>query len=171
LTFAVAYSYRGFAWYLEGQSEGPEGALAAYRQALPDLDKAIELDASYAPSRRHRGNVIIATYRALRSLGRPTNSLLDRAIDDLKDAVTLDPTSKSNANALGEAYLLNGQYQDAVASFERTIELDSSYAAPYDGLCSTYRMLGRLDEARKYAELAAVRDEAFASKSCLTRPI
>jgi hypothetical protein len=70
---------------------------------------AIQLDPSYAPVRRHRGNTIVATYKALRALGRPTNDILDRAIDDLKDAVKLDPTSKANTNALREAQLLKQQ--------------------------------------------------------------
>ena len=81
----------------------------AYREGFPDLDMAIRLDPSYAPVRRHRGNTIVATYKALRDLGQPTNDILDRAIDDLKDAVKLDPTSKTNANALREARLLKQQ--------------------------------------------------------------
>ena len=56
--------------------------------------------------RRHRGNTIVATYNALKALRLPTNDILDRAIDDLKDAVRLDPTSEANSHALQEAYLL-----------------------------------------------------------------
>jgi hypothetical protein len=48
-----------------------------------------------------------------RALGQPTNDILDRAIDDLKDAVDLDPTSKTNADALGEAYLVKWYQRDA----------------------------------------------------------
>jgi tetratricopeptide (TPR) repeat protein len=106
---AVAYSYRGFAWYLEGSTKNPRDAYEAYRKGFPDLDMAIQLDPSYAPVRRHRGNTIVATYKALRALGRPTNDILDRAIDDLKDAVKLDPTSKANTDALREAQLLKQQ--------------------------------------------------------------
>jgi tetratricopeptide (TPR) repeat protein len=113
-TFAPAYSYRGFAWYLEGSTaKDPRNALVAYRQGLPDLDMAIRLDPSYAPVRRHRGNTSVAMYKARRALGQPTNDILDRAIDDLKVAVKLDPTSKTNANALGEAYLVKWHQRDA----------------------------------------------------------
>jgi tetratricopeptide (TPR) repeat protein len=111
--FAPAYSYRGFAWYLEGLTKDPRNALEAYRQGFSDLDIAIRLDPSYAPVRRHRGNTIVATYKVLRALGQPTNDILDRAIDDLKDAVELDPTSKTNANALGEAYRVKWNQRDA----------------------------------------------------------
>jgi Caspase domain len=111
---AVAYSYRGFAWYSEGSTaKDQRDAYEAYRKGFPDLDMAIQLDPSYAPVRRHRGNTIVATYKALRALGQPTNDILDRAIDDLKDAVELDPTSKTNANALGEAYLVKWYQRDA----------------------------------------------------------
>jgi tetratricopeptide (TPR) repeat protein len=112
--FAPAYSYRGFAWYLEGSTaKDPRKSLEAYRQGVSDLDMAIRLDPSYAPVRRHRGNTFVATYKARRALGQPTNDIIDRAIDDLKDAVELDPTSKANANALGEAYLVKWNQRDA----------------------------------------------------------
>jgi tetratricopeptide (TPR) repeat protein len=104
---AVAYSYRGFAWYLEGQTfKDPESALRAYQQGSPDLDVAIKLDPSYAPVRRHRGNMMVAEYNARRASRLPTNDILDRAIDDLKYAGRLDATSEANSHALEEAYRL-----------------------------------------------------------------
>ena len=168
---ASAFSYRGFAWYLEGLTKNPDSALTTYRQSFADLDRSIRLDPSYAPVRRHRGQTIVATYRALKALGKPTNDIIDRAIDDFKDAIKLDPTSKTNANALGQAYLIKGAYQTAIESFNKAIEHDRSYAAPYAGLCMAYRMKGNLDEARKNAQLAADRDSDLKSKSCLTKPI
>ena len=112
-TFAQAYSFRGFAWYQEGLTKDPQNALVAYQQGFSDFDIAIRLDPKYAPVRRHRGNTNVATYKALRALRRPTNDILDRAIDDLKDAVELDPTSKKNADALDEAYLVKWYQRDA----------------------------------------------------------
>ena len=104
---AVAHSYRGFAWYLEGSTaKDPRDAYEAYRKGLPDLDMAIQLDPSYAPVRRHRGNMMVATYNARRASRLPTNDILDRAIDDLKYAERLDPTSEANSRALEEAYRL-----------------------------------------------------------------
>jgi tetratricopeptide (TPR) repeat protein len=104
---AVAYSYRGFAWYLEGQTfKDPESALRAYQQGSPDMDVAIKLDPSYAPVRRHRGNMMVATYNARRASRLPTKDILDRAIDDLKYAERIDPTSEANSRALEDAYRL-----------------------------------------------------------------
>lgn len=169
-TLALPYRYRGFAWYLEGTTRtDPAEALAAYRAGFPDLDRAVQLDPSDATGRRHRGNTIVATYKALQALHRPVNDILDRAIDDLRAAVTLDPTSKINVNALGQAYLLKGQYGLAIATFADAIAKDRSYAAPYDGTCVAYRMLGRQADARAYAKSAAARDSDLRSMSCLTR--
>jgi hypothetical protein len=53
----------------------------------------------------------VATYNALRALRRPTNDILDRAIDDLNDAVRLDPTSEANRHALEEAYAIKNKAQ------------------------------------------------------------
>jgi Tfp pilus assembly protein PilF len=168
---APALSFRGFSWYLEGLSKNPQDALAAYRTGFSDFDRAIQVDPSYAPVRRHRGNTIVATYKALRALGKPTNDILDRALDDLQAATKLDPTSKTNANALGEAYLVKGSYRAAIDSFKKAIELDRSFAAPYAGICSAYKRLGEDTAAIKYAQLAADHDRDLVSRQCLTSPI
>jgi tetratricopeptide (TPR) repeat protein len=168
----LPYSYRGYSWYLEGTSRtNPSESLAAYREGFPDLDEAIKLDPGYAPVRRHRGNMIVATYKALRALRKPVNDTLDRAINDLRDAVRLSPTSKVNANALGEAYLLKGSYNLAIEAFTSAIARDASYAAPYDGICVAYRMLGRQADANRYAREAAERDSDLRSRPCLTRTL
>ena len=155
---------------LEGKTKDPSGALEAYRKGFPDLDKAIQLDPAYAPARRHRGNTILGTYHALRPLGKPTNDIIDNAIDDFKAAVQLDP-SRTNHNALGEGYLTKGSYNGAIASFTKAIAVDASYAAPYSGLCVAYRMLGDWDAAHKYAALAAARDSGLRSKPCFTKKV
>src|SRR5262249_14659648 len=63
---AVAYSYRGFAWYLEGlAAKDSWNALVAYRKGFPDLDMAIQLDQTYAPVRRHPANTILPTFKTL----------------------------------------------------------------------------------------------------------
>jgi Tfp pilus assembly protein PilF len=166
---AAAFSYRGFAWYLEGlnKMQDPKAALSDYRRAFVDLDTAIQLEPSNASMRRHRGDAILATYQARKSLGLPTNDILDRAIDDLNYAVRLDPTSKSNAYSLGKAHLTKGSYRLAIEKFNNAIQIDPSYATPYAGLCAAYQLSGDVNSARKYAQLAANRDSDLSSKSCL----
>jgi tetratricopeptide (TPR) repeat protein len=172
--FAPAFSYRGFSWYLEGQdlqSRNPARAVDAYRNAQPDFNMAIRLDPNYAPVRRHSGNNRLAMYDALRTLGKPTSGLLDGAINDLQAATMLDPTSKSNAFGLGQAYLLSGSYQAAIDNFRKAIARDGTYAAPYAGLCKAYRMMGKMNLAQQNARLAADRAAEFRSMRCLTDPV
>jgi uncharacterized caspase-like protein len=168
---ALPYSYRGYAWFREGLTQDPQSAILTYRKAFQDLDNAIALDPGYAPVRRHRGNTILAVYKALRAQGKPTNNILDNAIADFKAAITLDPTSKTNANALGNAYLVKGSYADAIDNFNKAIRRDDSYAAPYAGLCAAHLALGNLSTARTNAQRAAALDSDHQSMPCLRKSI
>jgi tetratricopeptide (TPR) repeat protein len=168
-SFAPAFSYRGFAWYLEGRAmRAPKEALTRYHKALQDLDGAVKLDPTYLPVRRHRGNTRVAEYWALQALREPTNGIVEQALDDFKEAARLDPTSKISANALGRAYLLQRSYDSAIESFKKAIDRDQKYAAAYSGLCFAYRMRGDMANARKNAQLAAKYDNELDSKPCLT---
>jgi Tfp pilus assembly protein PilF len=164
---ALPYSYRGYSWYREGTLlKNMNDSLDSYRKGLADLDVAIRLDPQYAPSRRHRGNTNVAIYKALKEMGKPTGDFLNRGIQDLEGAVGLSE-SKTNANALGEAYLIRGSYVKAIESFNNAIARDRSYAAPYSGICLAYRMQDDLNTAREYARKAAARDDGLKSWPCL----
>jgi tetratricopeptide (TPR) repeat protein len=163
---ALPYSYRGYSWFKEGTLlKNPSDAIIPYRQGLADLDVAIKLDPQYAPARRHRGNTNVAIYKALKEIGKPTGDFLNRGIQDLEGAVGLNG-SKTNENALGEAYLIKGSYDKAIVSFNNAIARDRSYAAPYSGLCLAYRMQDDLSTAREYAKRAAARDDGLKSWPC-----
>ena len=164
------YNYRGYAWYEEGlTTKSPKEQLKLYDNAFKDLDEAIRRSPDFAPTYRHRGNAIVATFKALKILGRPTNDILANAIKDLKKARELDPASKTNANALGDAYLVKGYYSSAIDSFNAAIAINGSYAAPYSGICAAYRSLGNLSAAKRYAQLAADRDSDLKLKPCLNQ--
>ena len=99
----------------------PKEALTRYHNALEDLDRAIKLDPNYPPVRRHRGNTRLAEYWALQALGKSTNDIVEQALDDFMEAVRLDRTSKTSANALGRAYLLRGSYDSAIENFHEKL--------------------------------------------------
>ncbi len=166
---APAHSYRGFAWYLDGVTRSdPETSLHMYRTGFPDLDKAIRFDPAYAIARRHRGNTIMATYRALIRLKRPVNTILDNAIDDLRQSVRLEPDGRFNLQFLGMAYLVGGRYGDAIAEFNKATALFPNYVAPYSGRCMAYRMLKDMQSARLLADWAASRYSRLKQRPCLT---
>ncbi|MDB5225430.1 MAG: peptidase [Candidatus Adlerbacteria bacterium] len=170
---AIMFSYRGFSWLQDGNNtKDSDKALSMYRAGFNDLDTAIKLEGTYPTSYRHRGNMIMATYRLLKVTRRSTNRILDNAVKDLQNAAALDPTSAFNAYFLGEAYNLRGEGQDfekAVSWFEKAIELNSKYVAPHSGLCYAYRMMGKRASAEEKAAYAAKRDDQQQDKSCLKR--
>ncbi len=164
---AIPYSYRGFSWYREGTlSQNPNDAITLYQRALADLNVAVKLDPAYAPARRHRGNTNVSIHKALQQAGRPTADFLNRGIQDLEAAVGING-SRTNFNALGDAYLIEGSYGKAIRNFNDAIARDGSYAAPYAGLCLAYRMQDNLSVAREYARKAASRDDGLKSLQCL----
>jgi uncharacterized caspase-like protein len=170
---AINYSYRGYAWLQDGlNAQNQHEALAMYRSGFEDLDAAIRLEPAYPNSYRHRGNMIAATWKALKRTGQRTNRILDNAISDLQNAAKLDPASAKNAYFLGEAYNLRGgpgDYQDAIRWFGKALEISPKFVAPHSGLCFAKRMLGDTDAARQEADYAARRDSDQADRSCLTK--
>jgi len=164
----LTYNYRGYAWYEEGLSKPPIEGLKFYDKAFLDFDEAIRLSPTYAPAYRHRGNTILATFKALRKIGKPTNKILDNAINDFNMAIGLDSNSKTSPNSLGGAYLLKGDYASAIKNFNIAIALNQTYAAPYAGLCATYRLMGNAKLADDYERLAGARDDDK-SKACVAQ--
>jgi len=168
---AINYSYRGYAWFQDGlRASDPEVALSYFRSGFDDLDKAIEIEKTYPNSYRHRGNMIAATWKVRKRLGKPVNRILDAAIRDLKTAADLDPTSMSNAYYLGEAYNLRGEgsdYSEAIRWFNTALSINPKFVAPHSGLCYAYRMTGNIAMAQQEAAYAASRDSDQANKSCL----
>jgi Tfp pilus assembly protein PilF len=180
---ALPHSFRGYAAYMQGNDQLESArrkrsaadrdaavsvALRFYGDAFRSYDRAILISSQYAPVRRHRGNAIIAVYNARRLAGMPVPAdILDRAIADLRTAAELDPTSKTNANALGDGLLLKNDPAEAIGWFDRAIALDRSYAAPYDGICRAQVQLGDFGKARRYARDAAARDSDLRDMPCL----
>jgi tetratricopeptide (TPR) repeat protein len=87
-----------------------------YDEALADLNRAIELDPSYAWAIGRRGE----TYQDLERY--------DEALADLNRAIELDPSYAWAIGHRGETYQDLERYDEALADFNRAIELDPSLA-------------------------------------------
>jgi tetratricopeptide (TPR) repeat protein len=105
----LAYNNRGIAY----------SRLGMYRNALEDLNKAIEMKSDYADAYGNRG-VIYS------SLGQ--NQL---AFEDFNKAIQLQPDFADLYNNRGVAYTKLGLYQSAVVDFSKAIELNPYYADAY----------------------------------------
>ena len=75
----------------------------------------------------------LATWQAARLYARGSAALeageTDRAIRDLERAATLVPHASEVQNHLGAAYAADGRDADALAAFERAVDLDCDNAA------------------------------------------
>ncbi len=105
----LAYNNRGIAY----------SRLGLYRNALEDLNKAIEMKSDYADAYGNRG-VIYS------NLGQ---NLL--AFEDFNKAIQLQPDFADLYNNRGVAYTKLGLYQNAVIDFSKAIELNPYYADAY----------------------------------------
>ncbi|HZI62878.1 MAG TPA: protein kinase, partial [Pyrinomonadaceae bacterium] len=78
----------------------------------------------------------------LASMGR-----LDQAIDELRQALELDPLSLSIGSNIGLLLYLARRYDDALDQFQRNLEMDRTFVYTHFQLALTYEQCGRYDEA------------------------
>lgn len=64
---------------------------------------------------------------------------LKKAIEYLKKAIAIDPVKELYYEDLGVAYGLNGQYNEAISTAKKLIELNPDYAPAYINLAISYR--------------------------------
>jgi adenylate cyclase len=114
-----------------------------HEQAIAHLERAIALDPNDARAYVHLANV-------LNYAGRPVE-----AIGLVKKAMRLDPfNSDRYLWALGHAYLMSRQYEDAIEALKRTLKHNPDLLPPHILLAIIYSELNREDEAR--AEVAEI---------------
>jgi len=77
---------------------------------------------------------------------RQSNS--GKAVDHLKKAVVIKPSSPRAHNLLGIAYFQQKDYKSAKAEYKKAIDLNPSYAQAYNNLGGVYFMLSEFDKAK-----------------------
>ena len=144
-----------------------------YTEALAEFQKAIDLDPNFIAAHTGLGEVYLemgqlddaenAANTALRidANFQPVRQLLD-AIRQVQLPQSTQPiNTPSNATDVkkhyerGEAFLNNGQYNEAAAAFKRTIKVDPSFAEAHYSLGVAYLEMGALDDAKTAAEEAS----------------
>jgi len=82
----------------------------------------------------------------------------DRAVDTLREAARLAPQASEIQNHLGLALAATGHPVEALAAFERALDLDCSNAAAARNLVATRnQVISLLDELPSEVEINAVR--------------
>jgi TolB-like protein/Tfp pilus assembly protein PilF len=114
--------------------------------AEAEFKRALELNPNYAPAHHWYGNLYLD----------PQGRYLD-AIAELKMAQQLDPTNLIVNADLGLAYYFARQYQLAVETCKKTIDMDPSFLPPQWYLADAYHQLGMIpEEVNEYAQFTSL---------------
>jgi tetratricopeptide (TPR) repeat protein len=104
-------------------------------EAISCLQKAIELDPSFAAAHNNLG-------RALAKSGRMAEALVE-----YRKALQLDPTMVMAHNNLAFSLESGGNVAEAIAEYEKALEIDPSSAIIHFNLAKTFLNQGRIEEA------------------------
>jgi tetratricopeptide (TPR) repeat protein len=121
---AKAYANRGLAWHMERD----------YVHAIADLDEAIRI--------RKTAEVLRVRASAYAYQGKCA-----QAINDLNEAIQIDPTSAESYHQRASVYTLTGDKQQAIADFTSEIRLDPRSAEAYGARAACLGNCGRYEEA------------------------
>ena len=121
----LAYNYRGSAY----------DSLGNYKQAIEDLNRAIEIKPRLAEAYNNRGI-------AYNGLGN-----YKQAIEDLNRAIEIKPGYAIAYNNRGNAYKSLGNYKQAIENFDRVIEINPGLAEAYNNRGNSYDSLGNYKQA------------------------
>ncbi len=106
-------------------------------------EQAIAIDPDYAAAYATLGDTFILAY-ILQWAGPEA---LNLAYDAARKAVELDPLSSTAHELLGRVFLRRRQHDDAVATFERSIELNPNRSRNFASLADTLTFANRAKEA------------------------
>lgn len=127
------------AWIGKGQMLT---ALGLNDEAFRAWQKVIERDPENAEAYRQLGKIYL------------DRDDLKRAAINLKKAAVLAVQTKHIYNDLGIVYSRQKMYPEAIAAYEKALEIDPYYATGYFNLAALYFNTGKIKEARKYCSLA-----------------
>ena len=173
-TFALPYCALSYCYSFLGSS-GIMSPTEAYPKAKDCTLKAIDLDPNHAES--HLSLATIKFYHnwdfdgAEASLNKAhdlgLNSSLfnqvhgwfliakgdfEKAIEKIEQALTLDPLSLPLMCTLGDAYSFAGRFDEALAQFDKIIEMEPNFRKAFEGRGMTHLAMGETEEAVKDLE-------------------
>ena len=121
-----------YAWYLI--------AMGRFDEALTEGRVAVDLDSGSVSIRRSLGWLQYYCHQP------------EAALENLRRALTMDPTAEETHRLLALVYLQQGRYDDAAAAFREAIANSGNPVLAISGLGLVAARRGRIDEARKTLE-------------------
>ncbi len=111
-----------------------------FKGAEASIQKARDLGLNSALLNQIDGMLMIALNRA------------SDAVVKIENALKQEPLSLTMMCMLGEAYSFGGQFQDALAQYDKVIELDPNFRRAFEGKGFAYLALGDYENAVHYLE-------------------
>lgn len=103
---------------------------------------------------------------AIRASLKSDNSSPDEILTDLLRAIELDSNYQFPQTLLAVVYLDSENFQDAIVTAERAIQIDDANVVPYWVIARANRLLGRLEQSVDYGLLAIERNEKYVDAYC-----
>jgi len=123
--------------------------------AIPNYEKAIELDPNYAPAHAGLGlawRLLLADGASYGTL--KLDEMLDKALPHLEKALELDPKLPEALGAMGLTREAQDRFEEAVGYYERALALNPSQTDVRNWYSSALDTLGREEEALAQMEKA-----------------
>jgi tetratricopeptide (TPR) repeat protein len=124
--------------------------IGRYQQALSYGEAAIQKDPMSVEA--HRSYAIALIWVGER----------DAAIQELEDAITINPNLISPYFELAGQYVTGERYEEAVASYEQVLRMQPRNAKAMLRLCEVYSRIGQDEQAQGYCEDALEVDPNYA---------
>ncbi len=134
-TDAELWNFLGIAYTRKGD----------YNNALKALDKAASIDSSFATTFDNMGNVYLSIY-----LNTKNEQELQKAIENYKKAVEINPDNAVAYNGLGAAYRESGDMDKAIEAWEQSLAIDPEYGLSLYNLGYSHMNRGENKKALKY---------------------
>ena len=130
--YALAYAGLGEAYW---RKYNEQKDIQYVEPAIKNCERAFDLNNLLSPVRITLGLIYIGTGE------------LDKAVNELQQAITLDPDNSDAYRELGKAYRSSGKFDEAESAFKKAIEIKPEYWGGYNLLGGLYLRYGRYEDA------------------------
>ncbi len=135
-----------------------------FGKALGAYEQALALEPGSASAHNNLGTLYLAMF-----LRRKNQDLLVKAMDAFNQALGRNPRMESAYNGRGTAHKFSGKNEEAVADWQKAIELNPGYIDPYFNIGITYLEKGKPKEALRYLNSCLARHADSLSPAELDR--
>jgi eukaryotic-like serine/threonine-protein kinase len=132
--------------------------------AIASFNRALSLDPKYAQAYAALGEAYWHGYHE----GQHGSEWMDKARSACQEAVTLGPKLADGYACLGRVHQGTGEYENAVADFQKATSLDATSDSAYRGLADAYQKLNKpADAEATYKKAISLRPQYWAGYSWL----